>query len=151
MNNKNLIIERSAEDIVSLTINRPEAGNAFDDPLIKSLLDTLTRLKQAPPRLLVLQSSGKHFSAGADLKWMQKARNLSHEENLKDARQLANLIDQLYHFPVPTLALVQGAAYGGALGLIAACDIAICAEKCPLLPERSPDWADPSHYQPIRY
>ena len=130
MNNKNnLIIEYKTDDIVSLTINRPEVGNAFDDALIKALLDALTELEQTDIRLLILQSSGKHFSAGADLNWMQNARNLSREDNLKDAQQLAELMHKLHCFPAPTMALVQGAAYGGALGLIAACDIALCSDS----------------------
>lgn len=128
-NNKNLIIEYKTNDIVSLTINRPEVGNAFDDALIKALLDALAELEQTDIRLLILQSSGKHFSAGADLNWMQNARNLSREENLRDAQQLAELMHRLYTFPAPTMALVQGAAYGGALGLIAACDIAVCTDS----------------------
>ena len=130
MNNKNnLIIEYKTEDIVSLTINRPEVGNAFDDALIKALLDALAELEQTNIRLLILQSSGKHFSAGADLNWMQNARHLSREENLRDAQQLAELMHRLYTFSVPTMVLVQGAAYGGALGLIAACDIALCTDN----------------------
>ena len=127
-NNKNLIIEYKTDDIVSLTINRPEVGNAFDDALIKALLDALTELAQTNIRLLILQSSGKHFSAGADLNWMKNSKNLTREENLRDARQLAELMQKLSSFPAPTMALVQGAAYGGALGLIAACDIALCSD-----------------------
>lgn len=125
----NLIIDYETENIVSLTINRPEAGNAFDDNLIKALLDALTELAKTDIRLLILKSSGKHFSAGADLNWMQNARDLSREENLEDAQQLAELMYRLYSFPAPTMALVQGAAYGGALGLIAACDIALCTDN----------------------
>ena len=128
-NNNNLIIEHQPQGVVSLTINRPEVGNAFDDELIKALLNALTDLEQSDTRLLILKSAGKHFSTGADLNWMQHARHLTREENLADARQLAELMRRLDQFPAPTLALVQGAAYGGALGLIAACDMVICADN----------------------
>lgn len=128
-NNNNLIIGRKINGVVRLIINRPEAGNAFDDALIKALLDALAELEQTGIRLLILQSAGKHFSSGADLNWMQNAVNLNREENLEDAQQLAELMHRLYRFPAPTLALVQGAAFGGALGLIAACDIAVAADN----------------------
>ena len=128
-NNNNLIVEHKTNGVVSLTINRPDVGNAFDDALIKALLDALVELEKTDIRLLILQSAGKHFSAGADLNWMQNARHLSREENLEDAQQLAELMHRLYLFPAPTLVLVQGGAYGGALGLVAACDTAICSDN----------------------
>ena len=125
MSNFNHLIVESQDGVVSLTINRPEVGNAFDGALIKELLDTLETLKSTDIRLLVLKSSGKHFSTGADLNWMKHARHLNREENLADAHQLAKLLRQLNTFPCPTLAVVQGAAYGGAVGLVSACDMAI--------------------------
>ena len=129
MNNKNnLIVERSNPGVVTLTLNRPEVSNAFDDQLIQQFLKILKELENKQIRLLILKSTGKTFSAGADLNWMKKARQFSREKNLQDARQLAELLFRLNHFPAPTVAAVQGATYGGAVGLISACDIVIATE-----------------------
>jgi methylglutaconyl-CoA hydratase len=118
-----------AAGIATLTLNRPELHNAFDDGLIAALLAELRRLAADPRlRLLVLCASGKSFSAGADLGWMRRTADYSRQENLADALQLAELMRTLDSFPRPTLALVQGAAFGGGVGLVACCDIAIAAE-----------------------
>lgn len=113
-----------------LWLNRPALGNAFDDRVIKRLSDEITQATRANDvRLLVLAGRGKHFSAGADFNWMQRMVELSLEENVEDALQLARLMRQLYDCPKPTIAVVNGAAYGGALGLICACDLAIAADN----------------------
>lgn len=127
-NKNNLIIERSNHGVVTLTLNRPEVSNAFDNRLIQQLLQTLKALESESVRLLILKSNGKNFSAGADLNWMKKAKNFSREENLQDAHQLAQLLFRLNHFPVPTIAAVQGTTYGGAVGLVCACDMVIASE-----------------------
>ena len=126
--NKKLIIETHQSGLASLTLNRPEVGNAFDGELIRELLVALKELKEESVRMLIIKSSGKHFSAGADLNWMKASKDLSHEENLDDARQLAELLRRLNEFPAPTLAMVQGAVYGGAVGLVATCDIALSSD-----------------------
>ncbi|OED41396.1 gamma-carboxygeranoyl-CoA hydratase [Endozoicomonas sp. (ex Bugula neritina AB1)] len=126
--NKKLIVETHQSGLASLTLNRPEAGNAFDAELIQELIVALKALEEQQVRLLVIKSTGKHFSTGADLNWMRASRQLSHEENLDDARQLAELLRRLNRFPAPTLAMAQGAVYGGAVGLITACDIALAAD-----------------------
>jgi methylglutaconyl-CoA hydratase len=111
-----------------LWLNRPELGNAFDDRVIKRLSDEIVQAVNANDvRMLVLSGRGKHFSAGADFNWMQRMVNLSFEENTEDALQLARLMRQIHDCPKPTIAAVSGAAYGGALGLICACDLAIAA------------------------
>ncbi|PTQ88384.1 enoyl-CoA hydratase-related protein [Agitococcus lubricus] len=116
--------------VVTLCLNRPELHNAFDDNLIAQL-NTIIRhyAIQTDVRLLVLKATGKSFSAGADLNWMKRVATYSPEENKHDAEQLAELMSSLYHFPCPTLAIVQGAALGGGVGLVSCCDLAIASDK----------------------
>lgn len=115
-----------ARGVATLTLNRPDRHNAFDDALIGQLIATLTRLGAAPEvRVVVLASSGASFSAGADLGWMRRMAGHSQAENEADAAEMARLMQVLDRLPKPTVALVQGAAYGGGVGLVACCDIAI--------------------------
>lgn len=112
----------------TLTLNRPEVHNAFDDALIAEMTATLKQLAADPQvRLVILAATGKSFSAGADLGWMRRMADYSHAENLADAMALAELMRTLNELPKPTLALVQGAAFGGGVGLVAACDIVLAA------------------------
>lgn len=117
------------QGVAYLTLNRPEVHNAFDDQLIEQLLDHLSTVKQQQARLLVLGAQGQHFSAGADLNWMRRMAEASESDNLQDAHQLAQLMYQLDQLPCPTIARVQGAAYGGAAGLVACCDLAIATSS----------------------
>lgn len=115
--------------VAELTLTTPEKHNAFDDVCIQQLTDHLQQLRHdANCRLLLLSAEGKSFSAGADLAWMQRMINYSEAENLKDSLALAELMDSLYSFPLPTIARVQGPAFGGGVGLVACCDIAIAAD-----------------------
>lgn len=115
--------------IATLTLNRPDIANAFDDSVIAELLRHLRELENdSSIRVLVLRGAGKHFSAGADLNWMRRMASASYDDNLHDAQQLAGLMQALRAFPAPTLAVVQGAAMGGAVGLISCCDIAIASD-----------------------
>ncbi|OZG73383.1 gamma-carboxygeranoyl-CoA hydratase [Hahella sp. CCB-MM4] len=112
--------------VATLALNRPEKSNAFNAEVIEQLIRSLEELKSNNTvRVLVIAGHGKHFSAGADLHWMKSMGEASYEENLADANRLAFLMDTLYKFPKPTIARVQGGAFGGALGLICCCDIAI--------------------------
>lgn len=121
---------RIEDQIAKLTLSNVEIHNAFDDEIISELRTHLATVRQDETvRALLLQADGKHFCAGADLAWMKRMAQHSEEENLKDARQLAGLMSDLYNMPIPTIAAIQGAAYGGAVGLIACCDIAIASEK----------------------
>lgn len=109
-----------------LTLNRPDKHNAFDDSIIANLNQALDALASDPNvRLLVLNSNGKNFSAGADLNWMRSMADSDYQQNLNDAGELASLMKQLDLFPKPTLCLVQGAAFGGAVGLVSCCDIVL--------------------------
>lgn len=115
-----------------LTLDRPEVHNAFDDALIGELNAHLDQLHAAAERgdvrVVVLASEGKHFSAGADLNWMKRMVEYSVDANLADSRELSRLMHRLDTLPCPTLCRVQGAAYGGAVGLAACCDIVVASE-----------------------
>lgn len=113
-------------DIGTITLNRPDVHNAFDDVLIGELVDALRTLEDdARVRIVVLSGEGASFSAGADLGWMRRMAQASEKDNRKDARQLAKLMRTLNHLDKPTIARVNGAAFGGGVGLIACCDIAV--------------------------
>lgn len=129
MSNSMLELEITAEKVAYLTLNRPEVHNAFDDELISQLLAALAQVRQADARLLVLAGKGKSFSAGADLGWMQRMASYSQAENQQDAQELARLMHELNTLPCLTLARVQGAAFGGAVGLAACCDLVLATPQ----------------------
>ncbi|WP_245443556.1 MULTISPECIES: enoyl-CoA hydratase-related protein [Labrys] len=116
--------------VAVLTLDRPEVLNAFDEGLIAELTRAFAEAgTDAAVRAVLLQAEGKAFSAGADLAWMRRAADASPEDNLADARQLAELMRVVDTCPKPTLVRVQGAAFGGAVGLVACCDIAIAVPQ----------------------
>jgi methylglutaconyl-CoA hydratase len=120
------IITEVDDSVGILTLNRAERHNAFDAQLIAELTSGLVELEDDPRvRVIVLSSTGKSFCAGADLNWMKQAATFSPQENLRDAQCLACLMTTLHEISKPTIARVQGPAYGGGVGLIAACDIAV--------------------------
>jgi methylglutaconyl-CoA hydratase len=109
-----------------VTLNRAERHNAFDDVLIAELSEAIDVMAHEPTvRVVVISSTGKSFCAGADLNWMKRMAGYSHEENLRDSRALAELFRRVAQCPKPVIARIQGPAYGGGVGLVAACDIAI--------------------------
>ncbi|AHE49380.1 enoyl-CoA hydratase/isomerase family protein [Aeromonas hydrophila 4AK4] len=126
--------------LVELVLARPARHNALDADLMQELLDCLDDLAHRHgqplaerPHVLLLRAEGRHFCAGADLNWMRNQLNgdfdtSSFEKNREDARVLAKLMQALDELPFPTVALVQGAAYGGALGLLCACDIVLASD-----------------------
>lgn len=120
-----LLIEKK-DEILYITLNRPEIRNAFDDALIKEITQAF---KTAEARVIVLAGAGKVFCAGGDLQWMQKTIHFSEQENLMDAKALADMFLAVDECPCPVIAKVHGAAFGGGLGLISVCDIAIAAEN----------------------
>ncbi len=118
------------EGVAELILNRPEKHNAFDEVMISEMIAVLEHFADnSQCQVLVLKANGKNFSAGADLNWMRKQAQMDFEQNLTDANELAKLMSVLDKFPKPTIAQVQGAAFGGALGLICCCDIAIANER----------------------
>ncbi len=109
-----------------LTLNKADRHNAFDEALIAEITAGLKQLEADPTvRVVVLSAAGKSFCAGADLNWMKRAAGYTPEQNLADAGNLATLLSTLNHLTKPTVARVQGPAYGGGVGLVAACDIAV--------------------------
>lgn len=125
-----LNITHDARGIARVTMSRPDVFNAFDEAMIAELDSAFTQLaKDAGVRVIVLAGAGKHFSAGADLQWMQRASTASLKWNLDDARRFAAMMSRIERCPKPTLARVQGAALGGGVGLAAACDFAIAADN----------------------
>lgn len=119
-----------ARGVATLTLNRPDRHNAFDDVLIAELTAALRRLgQQTDVRTVVLTGAGRSFSAGADLEWMRRMAGAPRAANLADAAALTRLMHTLDRLPKPTIALVQGAAYGGGVGLVACCDIALASDR----------------------
>lgn len=123
------VIQQLHDGVATVTLNRPERHNAFDDALIRELTGILQRLGEDPEvRVVVLAGEGPSFSAGADLAWMQRVAGYSEQENYDDALALAGLMETLDALPHPTVARVHGAAIGGGVGLVSACDIALAAD-----------------------
>lgn len=125
-----LTIERRSPGVAQITMSRAEVFNAFDEAMIAELDAAFAALiDDADVRVIVLAGDGKHFSAGADLQWMQRASEASQEWNLQDARKFAAMLSRIESAPKPTVARVQGAALGGGVGLACACDIAVAADN----------------------
>jgi len=116
--------------VATVVLNRPEVNNAYDEALIQGLLKALDALGATKGlRAVVIKGNGKHFQAGADLKWIDAVRQSSPEENLRVSRATAEAVRRLNAAPLPTVALVQGGCFGGGTGLVAACDIVIAADN----------------------
>jgi methylglutaconyl-CoA hydratase len=128
--NQGMLQTEINDGVATIRMNRPEVHNAFDDALIAALTSELRRLDRSLlARIIVLAANGKSFSAGADLNWMRRMAKYSREENLRDALALADLMRTLDGMGKPTIAQVQGAAFGGGVGLVACCDIAIASTE----------------------
>ena len=123
-----LRISTRAPGAAQVTMARPAVFNAFDEAMIGELDAAFAQLQADPDvRVIVLAGEGKHFSAGADLQWMQRASEASLEWNVADARRFAGMLARIERCPKPTVARVQGAALGGGVGLACVCDIAVAA------------------------
>lgn len=130
MNDGTVQVRVDGNGVANITLNRPEVHNAFDDNVIARLTRELRLLSEDDDvRVVVLGARGKSFCAGADVNWMTRMAEFSEAENLADASSLAELLYTLDSLAKPTIALVQGAAMGGGVGLICACDIAIAAQS----------------------
>ena len=122
---KNIVTEVD-RGVGIITLNRADRHNAFDSQTVGELIQALAGMAgDSAVRVVVLSSAGKTFCAGADLEWMRTAAKWTSAENEADARVLAEMLHRLATLPKPTIARVQGSAYGGGVGLIAACDIAV--------------------------
>jgi len=119
------------KDTVKVSLNRPEVHNAFNEQLIKELTSCFEELsKDKKSRIIILTGKGKSFCAGADLNWMKSMVNYSKEENIEDSRLLIALYDSINNCTKPVIGRVNGHAFGGGLGLVAVCDIAIAVPDC---------------------
>jgi methylglutaconyl-CoA hydratase len=123
-------LELAIDDgVARLWLSRPEVRNAFDGRMVSELSRVLDELAASDSvRVIVLGGRGKVFSAGADLEWMKTLAGFDHEENVREAAEMADLFNALHSSPKPIVARVQGAALGGGAGLVAACDIAVAAQ-----------------------
>ena len=125
-----LQISHPRPGVACITMARPSVFNAFDELMIAELDTAFAQASRDDRvRVIVLAGEGKHFSAGADLKWMQRSSTASQEWNLEDARRFAAMLARIQACPKPTLARIQGSALGGGVGLCCACDMAIAADN----------------------
>lgn len=116
--------------VACLTLNRPHAGNALNEPLLARLDELLATLAEHENlRALVLQGAGEHFCTGADLQWMKRSLAFDETQNLEDANRLAVVLQRLDEFPVPVIALAKGSVFGGALGLISCADYVVAGSE----------------------
>ena len=116
--------------IARLTLNRPDMRNAFDETLIAALTAAVkTAVEDSRVRVLLLTGAGKAFCAGGDLNWMRKMGTLTDADNRQDATRLADMLHAVWTCPKPIVACVNGDAYAGGMGLVAACDMAVAADS----------------------
>jgi len=128
MRYRSIEVETNA-GVSRIWMNRPEVHNAFDEAMIAELTDAYARLEADDTvRVVVLGGRGRSFSAGADFDWMRRAAGQTLEDNLRDARAMAEMLRRIDRCPKPTIARVHGAARGGGVGLASVCDIAIAAQ-----------------------
>ena len=124
-----LQIEKAGK-VATVRLNRPDKHNAFDEQLIAELTQAFRELaSDAAVRVVVLTANGQSFSAGADLDWMKRMSAMSRAENERDAMALANLMEAIDHCPKTVVGVIQGAAFGGGVGIVACCDIAIATSS----------------------
>ena len=117
-------------NVLRLTMNRPQVHNAFNAAMIRELAVAFDEAKKdTDVRLVVLTGAGESFCAGADLNWMREIIHYSYEQNLRESRELAELMHAIYVLPKPTIARINGAVIGGGTGLFSACDIVIASDR----------------------
>ncbi len=126
MTDEPILLKATQAGVATITLNRPDLHNAFNAEVIELLSEILDDLAGADGvRVVLLTAAGQSFSAGADLNWMKHAAEFTEEENREDARALGEMLRRLNRLPQPTVALVQGSAFGGGVGLMAACDVVV--------------------------
>ncbi len=124
---KTLLVDESG-GVLTVTLNRPEVHNAFDDELIAEAIDVFAHVP-GDVRVVVLRGSGQTFCAGADLNWMSRMVSYTREENIRDSSQLAKMYAVINECPLPVVGRITGAAIGGGVGLVAVCDIAVASPQ----------------------
>src|SRR3954452_12691246 len=121
----NTLLMNEGDGVLTVTLNRPEVHNAFNDELISEAIDLFQNIGSRDVRAVVLRGTGPNFCAGADLNWMSKMVSYTRDQNIHDSSLLAKMYALMNECPVPLIGAVQGAAIGGGVGLVAVCDIAI--------------------------
>lgn len=126
INYQTISVSITGKGVCLLSLNRPRLHNAFNELMIQELTDVFTRIQNdATIRVVVFRGTGKSFCAGADLKWMQRMAKYDDQQNYDDALKFAKMMDLLYRLSKPTITVAHGAVFGGGVGLVACCDIAI--------------------------
>jgi methylglutaconyl-CoA hydratase len=120
---------RHSDGVLTITLNRPDVHNAFNDVLIEEAIDLFSNLDVEANRAVVLEGAGKNFCAGADLKWMSRMVGYSREENIRDSSLLAKMYALINACPLPVVGRIQGAAIGGGVGLVSVCDVAVAMDN----------------------
>ncbi|MCB1509918.1 MAG: enoyl-CoA hydratase/isomerase family protein [Hyphomicrobiaceae bacterium] len=129
MTEKPVLWEHDDRGVATVTLNRPNLNNAYNADLIDGLHQAMDALGGLPDlRVVVIKGAGKHFQAGADLKWLNAVRDGNRAENIAASRATALAVDRLNRLPLPTVALVQGFCVGGGTGLLSACDVVIAED-----------------------
>ena len=129
-NSRSVLLEIDDRKVASVVFNRPAVNNAYNGDFIQDMLSAIDAIdKAAGLRAVVIKGKGKHFQAGADLNWINTVRISSPEENVRVSRSTTEAVQRLNLAPVPTVALVQGACFGGGTGIVAACDVVIAADN----------------------
>ena len=129
-----VLLDIDDRGVATVTMNRADKHNAFNEEVITALTDTFAIVEADPrTRAMVLTGAGMSFSAGADLNWMRKFVDYTVEENMADARKLAAMLETLNSLKLPTIACVNGPAFGGGVGLVACCDIAIATARASFM------------------
>jgi methylglutaconyl-CoA hydratase len=127
MNFKTIILTIDERQIATLTLNRPDVHNALSLEMIRELRQVVVDLNKHPDvRAVILTGSGKSFCAGADLRWMQKIAAQKREHRIAEATELSEMLGELDQLKMPLIGRINGLSFGGAVGLIACCDIAGC-------------------------
>ncbi len=124
---RSILISHTGQ-VVTVTLNRPEVRNAFNETLIAELTAWARTVGSSGARVAILCGAGSVFCAGADVAWMAKMAACTHDENVEDARRAAALFQALNTLPLPLVGRVHGAALGGGAGLAAVCDVVISAD-----------------------
>ena len=129
-----VIIEKSDNGVSKIMLNQPEKHNALSPMMIRELSESFDELKEDPnTKVLIISAKGKSFCAGGDLDWMKEQIFLDRKTRIEEARKLADLLYKMYQFPKPLIAKVEGNAFGGGIGIISVCDVAISIENICLL------------------
>lgn len=121
---------QSEKGVATVVLNRPEVSNAFNEMQIEEITKCFSQLSEdSSIYAIVLTGKGRHFCAGADLTWMQKVASFTREENVEDSRTMAHMFHVINTCPKPVVGSINGSAFGGGVGLVAVCDVAVCSDQ----------------------